>query len=178
MKQLASIHLLFNQRRTYFYMGVLGWCSHMLLSYCLFTLSRLGAAQYLALRLRCNWYASTLAAFIVGLQRFALLGSVHRFVFRWWKAATHVFLFVTYLPVRECDSSSKILLERKMNSILPSVCCPVTLFVFENLTMTIMTLLFWIDISMNNLFYNVLYHSWIFWTTIIVSSILFYISIN
>ena len=52
------------------------------------------------------------------------------------------------------------------------------LFVFENLTMTIMTLLFWIDISMNNLFYNVLYHSWIFWTTIIVSSILFYISIN
>ena len=52
MKQLASIHLLFDQRRTYFYMGVLGWWSHVLLSYCLFILSRLGAAQYLAFRLK------------------------------------------------------------------------------------------------------------------------------
>ena len=91
MKLLASIHLLFYQRRTYFYMGVLGWWSHMLLSYCLFILSRLGAAQYLAFRLRCNWNASTLAVFIVGLQRFALFGSIHRFVFRWWKAATLLF---------------------------------------------------------------------------------------
>ena len=91
MKQLALIHLPFYQRRTYFYMGVLGWWSHMLLSYCLFILSRLGAARNLAFRFRCNWDASTLAVFIVGLQRFALLGSVHRFVFRWWKAATLVF---------------------------------------------------------------------------------------
>ena len=91
MKQLASIHLLCINDIMYFYRGVLGWWSHMLLSYCLFILSRLGAAQYLAFRLRCNWNASTLAAFSVGLQRFALLGSVHRSVFRGWKAATLVF---------------------------------------------------------------------------------------
>ena len=144
-----------------------------------FNLSRLGAAQYLAFRWRCNWNASTLAVFIVGLQRFALLGPVHRFVFRRWKAAT----LVTCLFVRESDSSDPILPERKMNLFLPydyavrpslmssDVLC-------EHFTLTIMTLIFWIDINMNNLFYNVLYHSWIFWITIIASSILFYISIN
>ena len=151
-------------------MGVLGWWSHMLLSYCLFILSRLGAAQYLAFRLRCNWYASTLAVSIVGLQRFAPLGSVHRFVFRQWKAAT----LVTCLHVRESDFIDiSILPKRKMNLILPSACCPVNYLCLNILlTMTI------IEIDMNNLFYNVLYHSWIFWITIIASSILFYISIN
>ena len=40
------------------------------------------------------------------------------------------------------------------------------LFVFEHFTI----LIFWIDINMNNLFYDVLYHSWIFWIIIIASS--------
>ena len=158
MKQLASIHLLFYQRRTYFYMGVLGWWSHMLLSYCLFILSRLGAAQYLAFRLRCNWYASALAVFIVGLQRFALLGSVHRLIFRGWKTAT----LVTCLHVRECDSSISILPERKMNSILSSACCPVNYLCLNILlTMIIIILIFWSEqfilwcaISLMNLLNN------------------------
>ena len=172
MKLLASIHLLFYQRRTYFYMGVLGWWSHMLLSYCLFIWSRIGAAQYLAFRLRCTWNASTLAVFIVGLQRFALLGSVHRFVFHWLKAAT----LVTSLYVRESDSSDPILPERKMNLFLSYDCAvrPSLMssdVLCEHFTLTIMTLIFWIDINMNNLFYNVLYHSWIFWITIIASSL-------
>ena len=41
-------------------------------------------------------------------------------------------MIVTYLPVRECDSSSKILPERKMNLILPSACCPVNYLLFEH----------------------------------------------
>ena len=133
MKQLASIHLLFYQRPTYFYMGVLGWWSHMLLSYCLFILSRLGAAQYLAFRLRCNWNASTLAVFIIGLQRVALLGSVHRFVFRGWKVAT----LVTCLYVRESDS----LLEHftRENDVIDFTQCVVSLRLWCPVTICVWT---------------------------------------
>ena len=61
-----------------------------------------------------------------------------------------------------------ILPERKINSILPSACCPVDYLCLNILlTMTI------IEINMNNLFYNVLYHSWIFWIIIIASSFYF-----
>ena len=174
MKQLASIHLLFYQRRTYFYMGVLGWWSHMLLSYCLFILSRLGAAQNLAFRLRCNWFASMLAVFIVGLQRFALLGSVHRLVFRGWKAATLVFpLWRVFLCVKVIHRYR--FYQRERWTRFYQVCavqwtiCVWTFYNDNN---------YWNDINMNNLFYNVLYHSWIFWITIIASSISVYISIN
>ena len=175
MKQLASIHLLFYQRRTYFYMGVLGWWSHMLLSYCLFILSRLGAAHNLAFRFRCNWYASTLAAVIVGLQRFALLGSVHRFVFRGWKAATLVCpLWRVFLCVNEIHGSNRFYQRERWTRFYPvrAVQSTICVWTFIDIEWQYLKLIWTI------LFYNVLYHSWILLNNYNRIVNLFYISIN
>ena len=79
--------------------------------------SRSSAAAF---RLRCNWNASTLAVFIVGLQRFALLGPVHRFIFHWWIAATLVFpLWHVFLCVKDIWLST--VLSERMRAVRSSL---------------------------------------------------------